>query len=82
MASYKQPCIHCGALIDRDSRFCPQCASHSPFGYSCPNCMHAVDKSQRVCPACGQALYIACTACGKLTFIGEPCAYCGANLSV
>ena len=25
MASYKQPCVHCGEFIDRDARLCPKC---------------------------------------------------------
>ena len=49
MAEYKQPCIHCGGFIERDSRFCPKCGSMSPFGYHCPQCLKAVEKGQAIC---------------------------------
>ncbi len=36
MASYKQPCFHCGTYIDRDARYCPNCTSMSPLGTIAP----------------------------------------------
>ena len=82
MASYKQNCIHCGALIDRDARLCPDCGSGSPFGYRCPDCLHPVEKGQSICPDCGRPLYINCPHCGKQTFVGERCEQCGQSLMV
>jgi RNA polymerase subunit RPABC4/transcription elongation factor Spt4 len=82
MATYKQPCVHCGMLIDRDARFCPNCASRSPFGYLCPTCLHPIEKGQRVCPGCGRSLYIECPHCSEQTFVDERCEICGKSLLV
>ncbi|HMM30827.1 MAG TPA: hypothetical protein PKB13_03500 [Clostridia bacterium] len=82
MASYKQPCLWCGTLIDRDSRFCPSCKSNSPFGYLCPNCLRPIDKHQSICSACGRALHVPCPACGRQTFVQDKCEHCAATLMV
>jgi len=82
MASYKQPCAHCGTLVDRDVRFCPHCASASPFGYACPACLREVSKTQQVCAGCGRPLYISCPFCGEQTFVQEKCERCGESLVV
>ena len=82
MASYKQPCVHCGTLIDRDSRFCPTCASSSPFGYLCPTCLRPVERTQAVCSGCARPLYIPCPHCKQQTFVGERCDCCGKPLMV
>jgi len=80
MATYRQPCVHCGELIERDSRVCPRCASRSPFGYHCPACLRPVEKGRRACAGCGRPLYTTCPACGKHTFVDERCEQCGAGL--
>lgn len=80
MASYKQPCVHCGAFIERDSRLCPNCASRSPFGYHCPACLREIQKGQPVCSGCGLPLTVACPACGQQTFVDERCEKCGESL--
>lgn len=82
MATYKQPCVHCGELVDRDSRICPKCSSYTPFGYQCPTCLKAVEKGQALCSGCGRALYIACPTCGRQTFVDVRCEACGAGLMV
>lgn len=82
MASYNQTCIHCNTLIDRDARFCPTCASQSPFGYSCPTCLHPIEKNQMVCSSCGRPLYITCPSCKVQTFVQEKCDCCGVSLMV
>jgi predicted amidophosphoribosyltransferase len=82
MATYKQPCIHCGEFIGRDSRFCPKCASHSPFGHHCPTCIKPIEKGQPVCSGCGRALYVKCPSCHQRTFAGERCEECGAGLMI
>ena len=82
MASYKQQCIHCSGLIERDSRICPECGSRSPFGYHCPTCLREIQKGQLVCSGCGRPLYIACPTCGQRTFADERCEACGAGLMV
>lgn len=82
MAFYKQPCIHCGMLVDRDARFCPSCGSRSPFGYLCPACLRAVNKGDMLCAGCGRPLYVVCPACGGRTFAQENCERCGGSLLI
>jgi len=82
VATYQQPCVHCGNFLDTAARFCPACGSPSPFGYACPRCLHAVAKQTRVCPGCGRALYIACPHCGGVTFVQDTCEQCGVTLMV
>jgi predicted amidophosphoribosyltransferase len=83
MAAYKQPCIHCGELIERDCRLCPKCASRSPFGYQCPNCLKSVERGNAVCSGCGRALATVCPYCGQPVFAGgEKCGACGKTLMV
>ncbi|HPY36504.1 MAG TPA: zinc ribbon domain-containing protein [Clostridia bacterium] len=80
MAEYKQPCIHCGALIESDSRYCVFCKSPSPFGYICPSCHRLVQKRQTLCAGCGRELIVICPVCQKQTFAGHICDVCGASL--
>jgi RNA polymerase subunit RPABC4/transcription elongation factor Spt4 len=82
MATYKQPCLHCGEFIERDSRLCPKCGSRSPFGHHCPFCLKPVEKNQTVCSGCGKSLMVQCPTCHGQTFAGERCAICGADLMV
>ncbi len=82
MAFYKEPCIHCGNLISRDSHFCPKCGSMSPFGYSCPSCHHEIIKGDAVCEGCGRPLYILCPKCMEKTFVQEACERCGESLLI
>ncbi|NLT58153.1 MAG: hypothetical protein GXX99_04240 [Clostridiales bacterium] len=80
MASYRQPCVHCGEFIDRSARLCPRCGRRSPFGFFCPTCLHPVEKGSVVCAGCGRPLYTLCPACGAGTFVEEQCEACGASL--
>ncbi len=82
MATYKQPCVHCGEFIDRDARLCPKCGSRSPFGHLCPTCLRPIEKSQLVCAGCGRPLRVFCPACKKQTFVDERCEQCGAGLMI
>ena len=82
MAFYKQPCIHCGGLLDRDARFCPACGSGSPFGYACPSCLREVQKGQSICAGCGRPLYISCPHCEARSFVQAQCEACGKPLMV
>ena len=82
MASYKQPCIHCGEFIERDSRLCVKCGSRSPFGYHCPTCMREIQKGQPACSGCGRSLTVICPTCEAPTFAGERCDKCGAGLMI
>lgn len=82
MASYKQPCIFCGALIDSDSRFCVKCGSRNPFAILCPTCLREVSKDDKICSGCGRPLVIPCPKCGENTFVFDRCQNCGASLMV
>ena len=83
MATYKQPCIHCKEMIERDSRFCPRCASRSPFGFQCPTCFKPIERGYAVCSGCGRKLNITCPVCGGQTFVGsEKCDACGKLLMI
>ena len=82
MASYKMPCVHCGKLIDGDSRYCVYCSSRSPFGYQCPTCLRPIQKGQPLCSGCGRPLYIPCPHCGEQTFVQDICEECGGTLLV
>ncbi|MCL2143530.1 MAG: zinc ribbon domain-containing protein [Methanomassiliicoccaceae archaeon] len=83
MATYKQPCIHCGELIDGDNRFCPKCANRSPFGYQCPFCLKPVQRGNVMCSSCGRSLMTTCPLCKGQTFTGaDKCDSCGISLMV
>jgi RNA polymerase subunit RPABC4/transcription elongation factor Spt4 len=83
MATYKQPCIHCGTLIERDSRLCSKCASRSPFGYRCPSCLKQIARGNLVCSGCGRNLMVVCPLCNGQTFVGnEKCDTCGKSVMI
>ncbi len=82
MASYKQPCMQCGAFIDRDAQFCNSCGSMNAFGYHCPTCMKEIEKEQRICSECGRPLYVSCPNCNMPTFVQERCENCNVVLMV
>ena len=83
MATYKQPCIHCGALIERDSRVCVKCESTSPFGYQCPKCFKTIVRENSVCSGCGRTLVVICPFCNGQTFAGaDKCDACGRSIMI
>lgn len=82
MAFYKQACIHCGQLIDRDARFCSKCGNRNPFGYHCPTCLHEIKKDDILCSNCGRKLVVVCPHCGQSTFVNDTCEHCKKSLMV
>ena len=83
MATYKQPCMQCGQMIERDSRLCPKCGTRTPFGYQCPNCFKPIQRDNAVCSSCGRTLTTACFYCGQQTFVGvDKCEACGRSLMI
>lgn len=83
LATYKQPCIHCSELIDRDDRYCPKCGSRSPFGYQCPSCLKPIERGNAICSGCGRKLTAVCPFCGGQTFAGtDKCDVCGKSVLI
>jgi len=82
MAEYKKPCLHCGNLVETDSRMCPFCASASPFVVNCPACLKPVERSWAICSGCGRPLTVPCPHCNQPTFVGERCEKCGVGLMI
>ncbi len=48
-------CPKCGASIDADSKFCPECGEK--ILRVCPKCGASVTPRQKFCPECGEKLY-------------------------
>ena len=46
-------CTGCGAALDTDDKFCPQCGAEA---LTCPQCGQAHDAQHKFCPACGTPL--------------------------
>ena len=83
MASYKQPCVQCNEMIERESSFCPKCGSRNPFGILCPFCLKIIQRGNAVCSSCGKELMVTCPFCSGKTFIGsDRCDSCGKSLMV
>jgi len=83
MATYKQKCMHCGAMIDGDVHLCPICGTRSPFVYQCPTCLKPVERGHLVCSACGRSLETVCPYCGQPTFAGsDVCDMCRRSLLI
>lgn len=80
MPVYKEPCRHCGELLDQDSRFCPKCGSRSPFVDLCPSCLREISRGDKLCAGCGRALIVSCPHCNQETFVGDTCDHCGKTL--
>ncbi len=53
-------CSVCGAILDKDSIFCPKCGQKlNP----CPNCGADIPDDVTVCPHCSFAIPISCPSC-------------------
>ena len=83
MATYKQPCIHCQEMVERDSRLCSKCGSRWPFGFQCPVCLKIIVRGNALCSGCGRPLVTTCPFCSGQTFVGsEKCDQCGKMLLI
>jgi len=70
-------------MIERDSRYCPKCASRSPFGFHCPACLKPIQRGDAICSGCGRNLLTTCPFCHGQTFVGsEKCNACGTSLMI
>ena len=47
-------CPRCGAPVEPDARFCPQCGT--AMGSACPSCKATVSSGDRFCASCGRGL--------------------------
>ena len=58
MPTFKHPCPHCGAYINRDVAACPACGRADPFAPArCPTCKAPIeDLAWVACPKCGTSL--------------------------
>ena len=69
MASYKQPCIHCGTFIESDSRFCPDVKAEALLGISAPPACAPSKKANLSAPAAaGRLLFLVPTVENRLSY--------------
>ncbi len=74
----KKKCVKCGASIDTDIKFCPECGASQNF--KCPKCGSSVASGAKFCPECGEKLLSqkTCPKCGKqLNSNAKFCPECG-----
>jgi len=80
---YKQPCRYCNEFVDSDSDVCPFCGRYNPVGpLRCPRCRSPIMRTFKVCSSCGQSLQVECPDCGRNTFFGDHCNFCGSRLVI
>jgi len=82
MPGYKQPCRHCGKLVDQESNLCPFCGKKNPIFLRCAQCKNPIQQGWKVCTNCGLNLEVKCPKCGQLTIFTDFCDYCGAGFTV
>lgn len=65
-------CVHCGATISKNFKFCPQCgAENKEIAKECPHCHNIVAFKANFCPDCGTKLFdknnvVLCKHCGRI----------------
>jgi RNA polymerase subunit RPABC4/transcription elongation factor Spt4 len=83
MPGYQQPCRYCNQLVPPDSNACPSCGKINPLGPTrCPKCRSPIQEGWKKCSSCGLTLEVACPKCQKVTWFGDYCQYCEAQLFV
>ncbi len=77
-------CIHCGANIAKNFKYCPQCGKENRESIKeCPKCHNVVAFKAKYCPDCGTELFdkdkvIICGNCGRIIKEHEKfCPDCG-----
>ena len=80
-------CLHCGATIAKNFKFCPQCGKENKeIAKECPACHNIVAFKANFCPDCGTKLFdknnvIICKHCGKIANENDAfCPDCGKPL--
>lgn len=46
-------CIHCGAQLSPNAKFCPECGKPAASENLCPKCGAKLPASGKFCPECG-----------------------------
>jgi membrane protease subunit (stomatin/prohibitin family) len=65
-------CIHCGANIAKNFKYCPQCGKENRESIKeCPKCHNIVAFQAKFCPDCGTELFdkdkvVICSNCGRI----------------
>ena len=77
-------CVHCGAVIAKNFKYCPQCGKENKETIKeCPKCHNLVAFKAKYCPDCGTELFdkdqvIICNNCGRIIKEHEKfCPDCG-----
>lgn len=77
-------CIHCGATIAKNFKYCPQCGKENKETIKeCPKCHNIVAFKAKFCPDCGTELFdkdkvVICNNCGRIIKDHEKfCPDCG-----
>lgn len=77
-------CIHCGATIAKNFKYCPQCGKENKESIKeCPKCHNIVAFQAKFCPDCGTKLFdkdkvVLCNNCGRIIKEHEKfCPDCG-----
>lgn len=77
-------CIHCGATIAKNFKYCPQCGQENKETIKeCPKCHNLVAFKAKFCPDCGTELFdkdkvVICNNCGRIIKDHEKfCPDCG-----
>ena len=74
-------CVKCGAKIDKNTKFCPECGASQMI--KCPKCGENVASGAKFCANCGEKLLKEkkCPKCGKqLNSNAKFCPDCGEKL--
>lgn len=82
--SEKVLCPHCGAAVNKGSKFCSECGKpNAEPKDKCIKCSAEIKKGAKFCPECGasQSLERKCPSCGhKLSLNSKFCPECGTKV--
>ncbi len=78
-AQNKASCSKCGASINANAKFCPECGA--PNGSVCPKCKASVKANAKFCPECGASMSAVCPKCRAAVKSGAKfCPECGEKI--
>ena len=77
-------CPGCGAKVEEDVKFCPECGQKMESGeeeIECPGCKAKIPADAKFCPECGMKMQVKCSKCGAELKAGTKfCPECGNKL--